>query len=112
DIDFFLRTSPQNARRVVEALAEFGFAGAFEEADFLDSTRLVQLGNPPNRIDLMTTISGVDFDSAWAGRVEAKLGEVGVPLIGLPELLINKRASGRSKDLVDLEVLDASRSKD
>ena len=106
DIDFLIRPSPTNAQRVLLVLAEFGFGGVgITERDLLEPGRVVQLGQPPNRIDILTSISGVDFEAAWQGRVQTLLDDQPVSLIGWDELLRNKRASGRSKDMVDLEKL-------
>jgi len=88
------------------ALAEFGFATlGLKAADFLDSYRVVQLGVPPGRIDLLTSLTGVSFDQAWAGRVEANLQEIPVNFIGREALILNKKMTGRAKDKADLEAL-------
>lgn len=106
DIDFLIRTTRPNARRVLDVLAAFGFGGlGISERDLLEPGRIVQLGQPPNRIDILTSISGVDFDSAWRTRVQTTIDDQPVPLIGWSELLQNKRAAGRKKDLADLEKL-------
>lgn len=108
DIDLFVRPTPENAERIIEALQEFGFAEL--EIDVDDLTRpnsIVQLGRPPSRIDLLTSISGVDFESAWGSRVPAELDSLPVSFIGLPDLLKNKQAAGRDQDLVDLKKLRA-----
>jgi len=76
--------------------------------DFVDSYRVIQLGVPPNRIDLLTSLTGVTFDEAWAGRVEALVGETRVNFIGREELIFNKRMTGRTKDKLDLEALNTS----
>ena len=106
DIDFLIRATLVNARRVLDVLSVFGF-GDFDinERDLVASGRVIQLGHPPNRIDLLTSISGVDFDSAWASRVEASIDDQPVNLIGREELLRNKRAAGRQKDLADVAKL-------
>jgi predicted nucleotidyltransferase len=110
DIDIFVRATESNAQRLNAALAAFGFGDlGFDDATWLAPERIVQLGRPPNRIDLLTSISGVTFDEAWAGRVTAQLDGLEVPLIGLDALLVNKRASGRAKDLADLEELERRR---
>ena len=108
DIDFFIRTTPQNAERVLRVLAEFGFGSlSIAERDLLEPHQVIQLGRPPNRIDLLTSISGVDFDAAWPSRVEGTLDEQRVFFLGLEDLLKNKEASGRKKDLADVEKLRA-----
>lgn len=106
DTDFFVRCTSDNAQRLMRALDAFGFGDVgLAATDFETEGRVVQLGVPPNRIDIVTGISGVSFDEAWAGRVEGKLDGVAVPLIGKEALLKNKRASGRAKDLADVEAI-------
>ena len=108
DIDFFVRATPANAERILAALAAFGFGSlGITEKDLLEAGRVIQLGRPPNRIDILTSISGVDFETAWQSRVPARLGDQPVSFLGFAELLQNKQASGRQKDLSDLEKLRA-----
>jgi len=108
DIDFLLRPTPDNAVRVLEALRIFGFGDlGLTVEDFTRLGNVVQLGRPPNRIDLLTTISGVDYEAAWAGRVTAVLDDLPVPFLGWDELIANERASGRVKDLADIDALTA-----
>lgn len=107
DIDFFIRPTEANAEGVLAVLDAFGFGDVGIELEDLSTPgRIVQLGLPPNRIDLVTGISGVDFDEVWANRVAATLDGIPVSLIGKEELLLNKRASGRAKDLADVEAID------
>ena len=106
DLDVFIEATPVNATRVVEALEEFGFGGlGISSNDFNTPGRIVQLGGPPNRIDLMTRIDGVSFDEAWASRVDGRYGAVTVPFIGYEALVRNKAAAGRPQDLADLDTL-------
>jgi hypothetical protein len=106
DIDFFVRPDRDNARRLMAALEQFGFAGLGITLDDLSTeSRVIQLGVEPNRIDLMTSISGVSFEEAWQSRVRAALDGIEVDFIGREELIRNKRASGRSKDLIDVDEL-------
>jgi predicted nucleotidyltransferase len=106
DIDFFIRTTPQNVERVLRTLDAFGFGSlGIAERDLLEPGQVVQLGRPPNRIDLLTSISGVDFESAWQARVEGSIDDERVSFLGFEELLKNKEASGRQKDLADIEKL-------
>lgn len=106
DLDIWLKCDIDNARRVMSALDEFGFGGlGLAEQDFCTPDQVVQLGYPPFRIDLLTGIDGVDFDTAWTGRFEYALGDLTIPFIGLDALKQNKRASGRPRDLDDLENL-------
>lgn len=115
DIDFLVRGSVDNAERILGVLRAFGFGDlALTTADFVKPGSVVQLGRPPNRIDLLTSISGVTFDDAWAGRVAGRLDGVPVFFLGLQALLENKLASGRPKDIADvakLRTVAASRTK-
>ena len=106
DIDFFIRSTSDNACKVLAVLEAFGFGSVgISEQDLLRPGQVVQLGQPPNRIDLLTSISGVDFDAAWSSRVETVLDDQPITLLGWEQLLRNKRASGRQKDLADVEKL-------
>ena len=106
DIDFFVRITPENAQRLLAVLGDFGFGGVgITERDLLEPKRIVQLGHPPNRIDLLTSISGVYFDSAWESRIESTMDDQPVMIIGWNDLLRNKKAAGRRKDLADVEKL-------
>ena len=107
DIDFLVRPSQENTRRLLIVLDEFGFGDlGITLEDLSTEGKVVQLGMPPNRIDLITAITGVSFDQAWAGRVAAHLDGLPVSVLGRNELLANKRSSGRTKDLADLEELE------
>ena len=106
DIDVWIAIHPENAERVVAALRDFGFDTPELSMElFLQANRIVRMGMPPIRIEISTTISGVDFAACYAMRNHAILDGVEVPIISLPHLKINKRASGRHKDLNDLENL-------
>jgi hypothetical protein len=109
DLGIWIDPSTDNAERVWQGLAAFGAPLGelgIRREDLCRPGAVIQLGLPPNRIDLLTDISGVsDFDSAWAERVEHALGGQRVPFIGRATLVRNKRASGRRKDLADLEAL-------
>lgn len=108
DIDFFVRPTPDNAARLVEALHDFGFGGTgLTVEDFTRPNRVIQLGKVPNRIDLLTTISGVDFEEAWQAKVGAELDSIPVSFLGYYQLLRNKQAAGRVQDLADLEALSS-----
>ena len=107
DLDVLVESSVENARRILDALKDFGFENVgLEIEDFTEPGRIIQLGYPPNRIDLMTSIDGVAFSEVWTGRVEGKYGNTKVFFIGRPELIRNKRASGRPQDLADLSWLE------
>lgn len=112
DIDFFIRATPTNVKRVLDVLDRFGFGGlGITEQDLLEAGRVVQLGQPPNRIDLLASITAVDFEEAWASRVPAVLDGLPVNLLGLDVLLRNKKAAGRPKDLADVAKLNAVRKR-
>ena len=107
DIDIWVRPTPENARRVWRALERFGAPlSRLKIEDLLDPNTVYQIGVAPHRIDILTSISGVDFESAWSTRKEARLGGLDVHVLGRDQLIENKRASGRPKDLVDLEWLE------
>lgn len=109
DLDILVRPSQMNANNVILALSRFGAplaAHGVEADDFRKPGMVYQIGLPPNRIDLLTEISGVDFDEALVGAITATLGNNTVRFIGLAAQLRNKRASGRTKDLADAEVLE------
>jgi hypothetical protein len=106
DLDVFVEPTHENAERVLEALTEFGCGDlGLTVADFSEPGRIVQLGFPPNRIDLMTSIDGVSFEEVWNGRVQATYGSARVFMIGREELIRNKAASARPQDLADLSWL-------
>ncbi|MDH3815930.1 MAG: hypothetical protein OEV48_15670 [Acidobacteriota bacterium] len=106
DIDVWVASNPENARRVVAALEDFGFSGqVLVEGLFLESDNVVRMGLPPMRIEIMTSISGVDFKDAYDQRIEDMLDGVPVKLISLDHLKANKKAAARTKDLADLEEL-------
>ena len=106
DIDFFIRATEENAERVLQALEAFGFGSlGIMASDLTEPGRVVQLGRPPNRIDILTSISGVDFDSAWRSRAPADLDGQAMNFIGVDELLKNKEISARPKDLADVAKL-------
>lgn len=108
DLDIWVRATPGNAVRVLAALREFG-APLFDLTldDLSRPETVFQIGVVPVRIDLLTSISGVGFEEAWAGRIEVPLEGLTVGVLGREELLRNKRATGRPKDLLDAEALAA-----
>jgi hypothetical protein len=108
DIDFFIRARHDNAVLVLQVLKDFGFGSLELTADDLTAPdRVVQLGRPPNRIDLLTSISGVSFDEAWRTRASGELGDHKVNFLGREALIQNKIASDRDKDRVDVKKLQA-----
>ncbi|MEB3272714.1 MAG: DUF6036 family nucleotidyltransferase, partial [Prochlorothrix sp.] len=106
DIDIWLEISPENAQNLLRALAAFGFGSlGLTETDFLSSDRVIQLGYPPNRIDLLTSIDGVEFGECYGDRLQVEMQGLTLPFIDLDSLRRNKQASGRFQDLADLENL-------
>ena len=107
DMDILVDPTPANAHKVFAALKGFGFASSeITEQDFLDPETVVQLGYEPVRIDLLTSIAGCSFQQAWDNRVTVRYGSVDAIFIGKRELAAAKRASGRTQDLADLELLE------
>jgi len=106
DIDILIRPTGENAQRLITALGDFGFSELkLTVQDFTSIDQVVQLGVPPMRIDLLTSIDGVDFATAAGGSLRVEISDLTVPIIGRDALITNKRASGRPKDLADLEAL-------
>jgi hypothetical protein len=105
-LDVWLAADARNADAVLQALDDFGFGElGLTSEDFTTTDRIVQLGYPPLRMDLLTSIDGVDFDRAHEHRVEVEIGQLLAPFISLSDLRRNKEASGRLQDLADLEAL-------
>jgi hypothetical protein len=107
DLDIFVERTAANARKLGAALADFGFpALAKEWRRFMEADRMATLGREPLRIDIMTSISGVAFAPAWDRRLRAKHGRRLVGFLGRRDLIRNKRAAGRTKDLLDIALLE------
>lgn len=108
DLDVWTDADPTNADRVYQALRAFGAPLADLTADDLARPGTVfQMGVPPNRIDVVTAVDGVEFAAAWTERATTTYGDATVLVIGKRHLIENKRASGRPQDLLDLEILEA-----
>jgi len=106
DIDILVKPDPQNAERIIKALNKFGFGSVgLTKEDFENPDNVIQLGVPPVRVDIIMSITEVSWEDAFAGCVEGKYGNVPVKYIGKKEFIINKHATGRKKDLSDLEAL-------
>ena len=106
DIDVLVRASRENGVRLKAALAQFGFGQlGLSEEDFLSEGHVIQLGVAPNRIDILTSITGCEFEEVWRTRIAAELAGVPVNMIAREEYIKNKRASGRTQDLADLDAL-------
>ena len=98
--------TPDNAVRIVQALEKFGFGSlGLKFQDFLEEDTIIQLGYPPRRIDIITTLPGITFDECYKVRLEIELDSTQVNFIDLENLKKNKRATGRAQDLADVENL-------
>jgi predicted nucleotidyltransferase len=107
DIDIWIELEPVNAQRVIAALVQFGFSSLdLKPADFLIADQIIQLGYPPNRIDLITTLEAVDFEECYAAREKAVFEGIVVNFIDVENLKKNKAASGRPQDLADVANLE------
>ena len=103
----WIEPGPENARRIALALDDFGMGSlGLTPDDFLAENTVVQLGYEPNRIDLLTTLDGVTFSDAYPKRIMLQIADYTAPVLDLETLKVNKRASGRLRDLADLEELD------
>ena len=106
DIDILVRPEPNNAELLLEVLSEFGFPRSqFSIEDFTNQDKIVQLGVPPVRIDIITALTGVSWEEANTHKVAGVFGDVAVHYLGRDQYIKNKRATGRHKDLADLEAL-------
>jgi predicted nucleotidyltransferase len=106
DLDIWIDNEPQNAEKLVQALKRFGFDDKEMKPEiFLIEGQIIRIGHPPIRIELLTSISGVQFDQCYRSRTAGSIDGIEMKLIGLEELKINKKASGRHKDLNDVENL-------
>ncbi len=106
DIDIFVKPDALNAKRVLAALEEFGFKSVgLTAVDFENPDKVVQLGVPPVRVDIVISITGVSWEEASSGRAEGSYGDISVHYIGREQFIANKRALGRKRDLADLEAL-------
>ena len=107
DLDVWVWADPKNADRVVSALAEFGFGElGLTAGDFLRPDSVVQLGHEPQRIDILTFATGLDFVEAFKNHVLISVGDVQVPFVSVDDLRTNKLATGRLQDLADAEFLE------
>jgi hypothetical protein len=107
DLDLWVEVSIDNARRIVAALDDFGFASlGLRAEDFLDPDVVIQLGYEPNRVDFLTNLTGVEFAEAYPMRVSTRIGNLEVPVIDRASLIANKRALGRPHDLEDAKGLE------
>ncbi len=106
DMDILVRPDSENAQRILRALDEFGFGSlGLKDEDFTTPDRVVQLGVAPVRVDIVTSITGVSWKDAAGGRRQGTYGDLQVYYIGKRQLILNKHALGRKKDLADLEAI-------
>lgn len=106
DLDIWVGTTRENATKLVTVLKKFGFdLPEVDEALFIQEDKILRMGNAPIRIELLTTISGVDFQACYKDRIEDKVDGIKINIIDLKNLKKNKKASGRFKDLADIEML-------
>jgi hypothetical protein len=107
DLDVWVRPTPENAVRILKALKEFGAPLLdLTETDLATPGTVFQIGVPPLRIDLVTRIDGVEFEEAWGRRVMSPLDGLEIPTLSRADLIANKRATGRLRDLADVEELE------
>lgn len=107
DLDILVKSDTENAWRIISCLNEFGFASVgLKATDFTVPGQVVQLGVSPVRIDFLTTLTGVDWQEAYAGKIKGVLAGIPVFYLGKDAMLKNKKSLGRKKDLADIESLD------
>jgi hypothetical protein len=104
DIDIWIASDRENQQRVVRAVREFGFTSTPDNI-LVEPNAMLRMGIPPLRIEVLKSISGVEFEDCWQRRVPFGMDDLTIPMISLADLKTNKRASGRAKDLADLEEL-------
>ena len=110
DLDIFVAKDQSNADKLMEVMEAFGFGNiGIEREDFLHEDYVIQLGQEPNRIDLLTGISGVTFEDAWNSRERGSLSDIDIFFISRDLLIKNKRAANRDKDLGDIRLLEKTR---
>jgi len=106
DIDFFVSDSKENEDRLRLVLTKFGFGSALPQGQKLFAKKIIMLGRPPNRIDLLSSISGVDFNEAYPRGQKGRLDGIDVMFISKEDLIKNKLAAGREKDLLDIKAME------
>ena len=106
DLDIWVRADNKTAPLVLVALRKFGApVDQIDESDFSRPSLIFQIGVPPGRIDILTEVSGLEFPEAWANKLPLSIDGVDFHVIGFDDLILNKRASGRPKDLLDIDTL-------
>lgn len=112
DIDIWLDRTPDNAERVMKVIRAFGFGNLdLASDDFTKDDYIIQLGREPNRIDLLTSLSGLGFESSYQKKLEVVVSGIELPFLAREDLIVNKRSVGRPQDRVDADVLDGDRQK-
>jgi hypothetical protein len=107
DLDIWIKPSAGNAEKMVAVLNDFGFGSlGLEKEDFLKENYVTQLGYPPLRIDILNSISGVDFDEAYKGKIIGQYEDLDISFINISDFIANKLATGRAKDLGDIDALN------
>lgn len=109
DIDFWVKPEKENAKKIIKALEDFGFSGYdISENDFIEPDNVIQLGYPPNRIDIITGVTGLTFDESYSNKKKIEIENISIDFISLFHLRLNKKATGRDKDKTDLNHLPES----
>ncbi|MDB5120865.1 MAG: nucleotidyltransferase family protein [Sphingobacteriales bacterium] len=112
DLDIWIRPSVENASKLVDTINDFGFGSlGLKVEDFIKENYVTQLGYPPLRIDILNSISGVFFEEAYVHRINGEIEGMPISFISVQDFIENKKASGRTKDLSDLELLNKSKKK-
>jgi Aminoglycoside-2''-adenylyltransferase len=107
DLDVWIELSPENAAKVLKALEKFGFGSLdLKPEDFLEDDQIIQLGYPPNRIDILMTLKDLKFEDCYKARVDVEIQDLHINFIDIESLKKNKRATGRPQDLADAENLE------
>lgn len=107
DIDIFYKADRKNVRNLQKAINDFGFSSLnISMDDYLNPGRVIQLGMAPYRIDLMNEIDGVSYDNAWKNRIQSKYGDQTIHVICKEDLIKNKKATGRERDLLDVKEIE------
>ena len=108
DIDVWIAANPENAQKMLNVLKDFGFASlSLSQQDFLEQENIIQLGFPPNRIDILTSVDGIQFTDCISTSLIIDVDGIAIHLISIHNLIENKIASGRLQDLADVEKLQA-----
>jgi hypothetical protein len=107
DLDFWIRRTPENAQKIVDVLNDFGFGSlGLQASDFLEDGVMIQLGRAPSRLDILNFLTALDFEGAWARRRAGQLDGIEVSFLARDDLIANKKALGRPKDLFDIQQLE------